>query len=119
MGIMEIVIIIILNSSILIVGLVIPFYVVLRSGNWLRGIFLSWGLLFLSFFIVSVPLFGIVAAYNKDLAVRCFPEAIGNTPVLLLGWFPALIISAAAAAIRFLIRYFCPSLLPDKKKKRA
>ena len=100
MGIKEITIIIILNSSILFVGLGIPFYVVLRSGNWLRGIFLGWALLFLAFFIVSVPLFGIVAAYNKDLAIKCFPESIGGMPILMLGWFPAIIVSFAAMAVR-------------------
>jgi len=112
---MEIVIIIILNSSILFVGLGIPFYVVLRSGNWLRGIFLSWGLLFLSFFTVSGPLCAIVAAYNKDFALKCFPESIGAGPILMLGWFPAIIVSSAAMAVR---KHFFSSSSKDEKENK-
>ena len=100
MGIKEITIIFILDSSMLFVGLGIPFYVVLFSGNWLRGIFLSWSLLFLSFVIISGPLAALVATYDKYLALDCFPESIGAMPILLFGWFPAIIVSSVAMAVR-------------------
>jgi hypothetical protein len=115
MGIKEITIIFILDSSMLFVGLGIPFYVVLFSGNWLRGIFLSWSLLFLSFVIISGPLAALVATYDKYLALDCFPEGIGAMPILFFGWFPAIIVTSVAMVVREI--FFLSSSKDEKENK--
>jgi hypothetical protein len=99
-SILEIAISVILNAAIVIISCVIPFRYVLRTGNIFRGFFLSWGLAVLSYFLVSVPIFGIIHAFDRYLAERSVPDAIGNMPVILFGWFPAIIVSSVAMAVR-------------------
>jgi hypothetical protein len=114
---MEIVVTVILNIILFVVTCVIPFLYVLRSRKWLRGIFLGWGLGIISSFIVSVPLFAIVYYYNKDLAVKSFPEAISVVALLFLGWLPASVISFVAVLTRFAIRHFWPFVFSDNAEK--
>ena len=104
----ELTIKLILNIFIFVTVVVIPFIYVLYSHKFWRGVFLVWGLMIFTSFIITVPVFAIVYHYNKELAVACFPEAIVMTPIIVFGWIWGLIISAIAIFIRFLVKRYYP-----------
>jgi hypothetical protein len=66
------------------------------KGYWtgiLSGALVLYGLFFGSSFLFSVVIPSVLLALGADkhAVVESFPEAIGNVPVVLLGWLPALL----------------------------
>ena len=84
---------------------------VIYNGKYLKGFFRVWLFYVVYCFVFSVVVPGLVAPFNKDLAIDAFPESISIVPSFFLGWFPSMIFIGIAALIRQPILHFKPSLL--------
>jgi hypothetical protein len=67
------------------------------SAGILKGALLFYGLILVSAFLSSVVIPGLLLFLGADrhAVISSFPEAICMTPILFLGWLPALFFSAA------------------------
>ena len=87
---------VICNILFIAVPTVWPIVYLKRTGKFISGFLLCWGLAFLLSFSMSVIIPGILLAMmpnQKHLILNSFPEAIVNGPVILMGWIGALIVS--------------------------
>jgi hypothetical protein len=104
------------------VGILIAFLYILRGGKCYKGIILGWGLCILGSFIAS-SFFPSIAYSHNDYYFRFFPEAIVLPPVVILGWFPIILVVIIAWALRkTIINYYPQSQFwganPKRKKTR-
>lgn len=83
----------------------VPFVYVFRTGRFARGVFLTWGLMILTYFIFSVVL-GLLlhSILDSDFIVKFLPEAIYVTASSFMGWVGGLQISALAYLTRWEIK---------------
>ena len=94
-----------IQGALAFVVLGVPFVYVLRTGKLLRGFLLSWGLMFLSIFILSTVIYDLVSKLiSPEFAAKFLPEAKSVFAVILIGWIYSLIITSIAAYIRDLIK---------------
>ncbi|MHC4258277.1 MAG: hypothetical protein ACYSUH_07860 [Planctomycetota bacterium] len=90
---------VICNICFLVIPIVLPFLYVKKTGKFLRGFFQCWFLSFLLSFVMTIFVPSILLSSfpnQKGQILNSFPEAIVNTPVILLGWIQALIVCGIA-----------------------
>lgn len=81
---------------------IFPFVYVFKTGKYLKGVVIYWGLCILFAFLISVVIPGFLAFLLPDYLHTIyisFPEAIIITPILLFGWLSALVICGIAYGI--------------------
>jgi hypothetical protein len=83
-------------ASFVVVCLLLPAWLVLRSGNWLRGMLLTWGCL-VGWFIVA-SLAGDI--YNEPPDQSPFPEGPSIVGAVFTGWIPASVISGLVVLLK-------------------
>ena len=104
---MEIVILISINAFLIGSFILIPFVYVLRNGKLVKGTLMSWGLMILSFTIISMPVADLVYHLNQDF-IHLFPEANSVVASLLLGWIYGFLVASLAIILRFLLIKYKP-----------
>ena len=98
---MELAIHILIQGSWFIATSVPPFVYVLRTGRFVKGVFLAWGLFVLTTFMLSVVLFSLVHHFiAPEIAVKFLPDQIAVPVSIFMGWFWGSIISFIAYSIR-------------------
>lgn len=88
-----------------------------RSGNVVRGAFISWGLSIVCVILVSVVFPGIVDHYDSEYYIY-FPEAIGIPVVVFTGLIPALIVATFAGFVGELVKWWKKSKKTEKSYNR-
>jgi hypothetical protein len=92
-----------------ILGLLVPFIIILRGMSLLWGFFLCWGGLVLSYFIFTLIAPLAVGAIDRDVAravCNIFPEPTFIVGMLAFGWFYAGMTVFVAWVIRRLLVIF-------------
>lgn len=76
------------------------------SEGILKGALLFYGLILASSFLscVVIPALLLSLGADKHTVINSFPEEICMTPILLLGWLPALLFSAAVRGTYELVK---------------
>jgi hypothetical protein len=72
-------------------GVVVAFWLGCRGVPTLHAMFVGWVVLVVGFSVASVVLPMIAIDLGEDCWYALFPESIGVPPLVLLGWFPALV----------------------------
>jgi hypothetical protein len=99
---------------IMLIALGAVFYRIVITGRLGRGFIYFW-LLYIAYAVVfSIIVPSIVANWNNELAAKAFPEAICVLPCIIMGWFPAAILTGIAYCY-LSIKKCCA----DKNKKSA
>jgi hypothetical protein len=93
----------IFSNMLEVAGLIISFIYVLKTGKYIKGVFIGWGLSVMFIFIDSVIIPGILGQSNIEL-IKYFPDAIAVLPIILLGWSLAIAVSAIAYFIRWIVK---------------
>ena len=91
---------IIIGGTAIFVMLIVPFIYVFRTGKFKRGVFLTWGLMVLTFFVLSIPLFDLVCHfYGVEVAAEFLPEGNSIVASICMGWLWGLVISSIKPAM--------------------
>ena len=106
----------IVSVSFCIVAFAVPFYYVLRSSRFARGVFLTWGLMILYFAIVTIPVYDILWYYDKELTMATLPEGNSIVGAACMGWLWGLIVAGLALLTRRIVKHFRPMAFSEKQK---
>ncbi len=96
-----------LAVAVILAGLVIELIYILRTGRYIRGILLGWGLWSVGYLIVIIILPWIAITINSEYAkLLQVPDAPGF--LILVGWAPALFIAIIALFVQCIIEWLFP-----------
>ena len=99
----------------LLISLGIPFSYVLITDNFRNGVLLTWGISFLWFTFLAIPVSELVWRYNQELT-EFLPEGNSIVAAAMTGWLPGLIVAALASFSRRGIKHFWPSVFSEENE---
>jgi len=91
----------VLNMVVPLLCLIAPGIYVYRSGKFVRGALLTWALLF-GYEVASLLIGGVVFGHAPRYS-GLFEQGPGVMAMLIMGWFPGLVVSLVSMLIRYIV----------------